>query len=138
MRISKRTQYGLRAMVYLANPSLQNKPCSLKKISKDENIPFNFLEKIFLKLKKYRLINAKKGVQGGYLLSRPPQKIKVSEIIKVLEGTIAPVFCIAKEKEKKIFCPRKKICKTKQVWKKIQDALDSTLKSITLADLIKK
>jgi Rrf2 family protein len=138
MKISKKTQYGLRAMVYLASPDFQNTPCSLKKISNDEKIPFNFLEKIFLKLKKHKLIKAQKGARGGYFLARPPQKIKVSEIIKVLEGTIAPVLCIAKEKETRYFCPRKKICKTKHVWKKIQEALDSTLESITLADLIKK
>lgn len=125
-------------MVYLANPNLRNKACPLKKISKDEGIPFNFLEKIFSKLKKADLIEAEKGVQGGYFLARPPKKIKVGEIIKTLEGTIAPVLCIAREKEKRYFCPRKKKCKTKDVWREIRDTLNSTLNSITLADLSKK
>lgn len=138
MRISKKTQYGLRAMVYLASPRFRKKVCPLRKISKDEGIPFDFLEKIFLKLEKAGLVKAKKGIQGGYYLARRPQKIKVGEIISTLEGTMAPVFCIAKEREKRFSCPRKRKCKTINVWKKIQNTLNSILNSITLADLTKK
>jgi len=136
MKISKKTQYGLRAVVYLAHPRFKNKVCPLKKISKNEEIPFDFLEKIFLKLEKANLLRAKKGAQGGYFLGREPEKIKVGEIIRVLEGTMAPVFCIAKEREKRFSCSRRKICLTKNVWKKIQDTLNLTLNSITLADLV--
>lgn len=124
-------------MVYLSNPRLESKPCSLKTISKNQGIPFDFLEKIFTKLKKAGLVRAKRGVQGGYFLARPAKKITAGEIIKTLEGTIAPVLCIAKEKEKKFFCPRKKKCKTINVWKKIQDSINATLDSITLANLAK-
>jgi len=135
MKFSKKTQYGLRAMVYLAAPRLKNKICPLKKISKEESIPFNFLEKIFSKLEKANLVKAKKGVQGGYFLAKSPQKIKISQIIKILEGEMAPVFCLVKEK--KFLCPREKKCLAKNLWRKIQEALNSTLNSITLADLIK-
>lgn len=136
MRVSKKSQYGLRAMVYLANPRLKNKVCPLKKISKDEEIPFDFLEKIFSKLEKTGLVKAKKGIQGGYSLKRSPEKISVGEIISTLESTMSPVKCLAKEK--RYNCPRKKICKTLNVWRKIQEVLNSTLNSITLADLVKK
>ena len=136
MKISKKSQYGLRAMVYLAHPCFKNKVCTVKKISKDEGIPFDFLEKIFSKLIKANLVGAKKGAQGGYFLEKNPKKIKVGQIIKVLEGETAPVLCLAKEK--KIFCPRRRKCLTKILWQKLQEALDSTLNSVTLADLIKK
>ena len=122
-------------MVYLADPCLKDEICPLKKISKDEEIPFAFLEKIFSKLEKAGLIKAKKGVRGGYFLARRPKKIKVGEIIRILEGTMAPVLCIAKEREKRFFCPRRKICLTKNVWQKIQETLNFALNSITLADL---
>jgi len=138
MKISKKSQYGLRAMVYLADPHLKDEVCSLKKISEEEEIPFDFLEKIFSKLEKASLIKAKKGVRGGYFLSRNPKKIKVGEIVRILEGTMAPVFCIAKEKEKRFFCPRRRICLTKNVWQKLQETLNSTLNSISLADLAKR
>lgn len=122
-------------MVYLAHSRFKNKTCPLKKISQDEGIPFDFLEKIFSKLEKANLVKAKKGVQGGYFLAKNPQKIKISQIIKILEGEMAPVFCLIKGK--KFLCPREKKCLTKNLWRKIQEALNSTLNSITLADLIK-
>jgi len=133
MKISAKTQYGLRAMVYLAKT---RKISSLKEISENEKIPFDFLEKIISKLEKAKLVKSKRGAQGGYALSRPSSKITTGEIIKILEGTIAPVLCIAEEKSKKFDCPHEKKCLTKNVWKKVQDALNETLNSIILADLI--
>ncbi|MGC9031345.1 MAG: RrF2 family transcriptional regulator [Minisyncoccia bacterium] len=138
MRFSKKTQYGLRAMIYLARCYFKNKTCSLREISEDENIPFDFLEKIILRLKKANLIGARKGSRGGYFLIKNPEKIKISEIIKILEGTISPVLCVANEKEIAIFCPQKNKCLAKNLWKKIEMVLNSTLNSITLADLFNK
>ena len=139
MKISKKTQYGLRAMVYLAMRfNEKSKIRSLKEISEKEDISFDYLEKIISRLEKKGLLGSKRGVRGGYFLTRSPEKIKVGEIIKVLEGTMAPVKCIAKEKSKRYDCPRKRICKTLNVWKKTQDVLNSTFNSITLADLINK
>ena len=125
-------------MVCLASLFDKGKVCPLSKIAKEEGLSFDYLEKIISKLEKAGLVKAKRGAQGGYFLKRSPQKIKVGEIIKVLEGTIAPVKCVAKEKKERFCCPRKKTCRTIDVWQKVQDVLDSTLNSITLADLIKK
>lgn len=137
MRISTKSQYGLRAMVYLASVSgKEDKVYPLKKIARAEDISFDYLEKIISKLEKAGLVKAKRGVRGGYYLGRPPRKISVGEIIKNLEKTMAPVRCVAKEKKERYNCPRKKICRTFNVWQKIQDTLNSTLNSITLADLI--
>jgi Rrf2 family protein len=131
MRVSKKSRYGLRAMVYLANHCLKDKVCSLKKISKDEGLPFNFLEKIFSKLKKAGLINTKKGVRGGYFLAKKPSRIKVGQIIKALEGETLLVKCL------KHFCPRESKCSTKDFWKKLNKAISFTLDSMTLDELIK-
>jgi len=137
MKISKKSQYGLRAMTYLTDVFEKDRICSLREISKKEDISFDYLEKIISKLEKNKLVKSKRGIKGGYCLARSPKKIKVGEIIKILEKTMAPVSCIAVSKEKKYKCPRKKVCKTISVWQKVQDALNSTLNSITLADLIK-
>jgi Rrf2 family cysteine metabolism transcriptional repressor len=134
MRFSTKSQYGLRAMVYLAK--CKNKICPLKEISQEEEVSFDYLEKIISKLEKAGLIKAKKGVQGGYSLAKIPKRIKLGEIIRVLEGEIAPVNCIAKEK--RFICPRNKKCLTKSFWKKIQDSLNKILNSLTLEDLIYK
>jgi len=129
MKVSKKSQYGLRAMVYLAKCSSKNKVCPIKEISEKERIPFDFLEKIVSDLEKAGLVKAKKGVQGGYFLVKKPEKITAGEVVRVLESTV-PVSCIG--------CQMARICSTKKVWEKVKDSLDSTLDSVTLADLIKK
>ena len=132
MRISKKTQYGLRAMVYLAQCRFKNKVCPLKKISQDESIPFDFLEQIISKLGKANLVKAKKGIQGGYFLAKKPSKIKIGKIISVLESEMPLVKCL------KYFCPMEKKCLAKNFWRKLNSAINSALNSITLADLITK
>jgi len=132
MKISTKSQYGLRAMVYLAK--FKGSYCPLRIISKNEDISFDYLEKIISKLEKASLVKAKKGVQGGYFLAKSPSKIKLGEIIRALEGEVSLVKCIAKKE--KYHCPREKKCLTKNFWKKIQDSLNSVLDSLTLADLI--
>jgi len=128
MRVSKKSQYGLRAMVYLAKHSSEKEVCPIREISKKENIPFDFLEKIISELEKAGLVKAKKGVLGGYFLAKKPEKITSGEIVRVLESTV-PVSCTG--------CQMARICSTKNVWDKVQDSLDSTLDSMTLKDLIK-
>jgi len=124
-------------MAFLADVFKKDKVFSLREISQKENISFDYLEKIISKLEKNKLVKSKRGIKGGYCLARHPRKIKVGEIIKILEETMAPVQCLIIEKESKYKCPRKKVCKTISVWQKVQDSLNSTLDSITLADLIK-
>jgi len=135
MKFSTKSQYGLRAMVFLARA--KGKIFSLRTISEAEGIPFDYLEKIISRLEKAGFLKAKRGVNGGYFLAFKPEKIRVGEIIKTLEGSMAPVKCLIENKEKRYSCPKEKSCQTKKVWAKIQDSLNSTLNSITLADLIK-
>jgi Rrf2 family protein len=130
MRISTKSQYGLRAMIYLAKN--KSKICPLKEISKKEGIPFDYLEKIISKLEKIGLVKAKKGVQGGYFLAKKPSEIKIGKIIKALEREIFLVRCIEN------FCPKEKSCLAKNFWRRIQKVLVSALNSIALSDLIKK
>ncbi|MBD3208637.1 MAG: Rrf2 family transcriptional regulator [Candidatus Nealsonbacteria bacterium] len=137
MKISRRTQYGLRAMIHLAECFKEGeKICPLKEISDDRHIPFDYSEKILSRLQEKGLVEAKRGAQGGYFLARSPEKITVGEIISSLENTTTIVKCLSPEKSEEEECPRKGECKTVNVWRNIQKALNSTLNSITLADLI--
>lgn len=124
MKISKKTQYGLRAMVCLAK---NKKITSLKNISEKESISFDFLEKIMSELEKGKLVKAKKGIQGGYVLSKKPNKITAKDIVEILEKTTT-VDCS--------MCGISKKCLTQNVWRKIDNSIQKTLKSITLAKLI--
>jgi Rrf2 family protein len=130
MRVSTKSEYGLRAMIYLAKN--KNRICPLKEISKKEGIPFDYLEKIISKLEKKGLVKAKKGAQGGYFLAKKPSKIKIGEIIESLEEKFNLVKCL------RYFCSRSKKCSAKFFWQKLNKAIKSALNSVTLADLIKK
>jgi len=132
MKFSKKTQYGLRAMVHLAKAYKNKKRfCSLKEISEKENISFSYLEKILLRLEKKGLICSKKGATGGYRLNHFPKKITIKDIVYSLEGSTIVIDCIYR-KEK---CPKIKTCKAFNVWSKVQRSLDDTLDSITLFSL---
>jgi len=131
MKVLAKTQYGLRAMIYLAKFRDKNTPLSLKEISKKEGIPFDYLEKIMTKLKRGNLIKSKKGSQGGYFLAKAPEKIKISQIIEALEGRPKLAKCFEN------FCQRSKNCKAKILWSKLQRSINLTLESITLKDLIR-
>jgi Rrf2 family protein len=128
MQISKKSQYGLRAMVFLAKNFKVKKIASLKDVSKAETIPFDFLEKIISKLEKSGLLKSRRGVSGGYILAKSPRKITIEDIVNPLENTTA-VDCS--------LCGKTRKCLTRNVWRKIDVAISKTLKSITLADLIK-
>ncbi len=133
IKFSKKSQYGLVAMIYLAKAfQKEGEYSSLREISKKKNISFNYLEKILLKLEKSDLIKSKKGVKGGYRLEKGPEKIKIGEVVKTLEGSTHVIDCIQEQ------CSRKESCKAVKVWKKVQKALDKALNSITLKSLIKK
>ena len=129
IKISKKSQYGLRAMIYLAKNYKSKQVCSTKTISEKEGIPFDFLEKILSDLEKAKLIKSKKGIGGGYVLAENPKKITAEQIVKILERTITPVNCL--------LCDRSEKCMSKNVWRKIDKTIKKTLKSITLAELIK-
>ncbi len=124
MKISTKTKYGLRAMVYLEKN--RKRHVSIKEISQKEKIPFAYLEKIFSILEKSGLINSKKGPNGGYSLLK--RNITLSEIIAPLEGDL--MKCISKG------CVMQCKCQTYSVGIKIQEAIYKKLKTIKLSDLI--
>ena len=134
MKFSKKTQYGLRAMVYLSRAYKDKKRfCSLKEISEKEDISFSYLEKILLTLEKKKLIQSKKGPTGGYRLNHPLKKITIGDIVRYLEGSSIDDCIFRGEK-----CSKIKTCEAFSVWRNVQKSLDETLNSITLFSLINK
>jgi Rrf2 family protein len=131
LKVSTRSQYGLRAMVFLAKH--KGEISSLKKISQEEGISFDYLEKIVSKLEKSGLLKSRKGSLGGYSLAKPATGIKIGEIIRAVEGNIPLVECSAGSKR----CPMIKKCFARKFWEKLQKSLNSALDSLTLANLIK-
>lgn len=131
IKISKQSQYGLRAMLYLAG---KDSFCSVKEVAKNESISAVFLEKIFAKLKKAGLIKVKRGASGGYTLNKPLDKISLADIVRPLEEKVALAICL--DSKSKACCPREKDCLAKNVWGRVQKAINQSLDSISLAELI--
>ncbi len=133
MKLSAKGEYGVRALVILAL-DYQAGPVSLREIAERENISFQFLEQIFLPLRRAGLIESVRGAKGGYTLARPPDEIKVGDIIRTLEGPIAPVDCVAEGNSEQ--CSRHSSCLSRGIWEKLRDRMSEVLDEITLADVI--
>jgi len=132
MKISTKVQYGLRAMAYLAQNADGGRAVSIREIAYKEKISADYLEKIFAKLLKAKLLAAKKGVRGGYIMARAAKEIKISEIFNAIENPVTKVKCIDGN------CSRQDDCLTKNLWCKMQAAVNNFLESVTLEELINK
>ena len=131
MRLSTRSRYGARAMVELAK-AYGGPPLMLQSIAERQEISKKYLEQIFVPLRAAGLVRAIRGPSGGYLLSRAPSEIRLGEILRVLEGSLALVECV----EEPSLCGKADNCPTREVWGAVARAIDTILRSVTLADLM--
>lgn len=134
--ISTKGEYGVRIMVDLAR-HYGERPRSLTDISQAEMLPLAYLEQLVKLLREAEppLVSSTRGAHGGYRLSREPQAITMGEVVRVLEGPIAPMIC-ATEGEMTQICGFIDSCRTKFLWTKLRDVVAQTLDSMTLADLV--
>src|SRR6266480_7838816 len=134
--ISTKGEYGVRIMVDLAK-HYGERPRSLTDISQAEMLPLAYLEQLVKLLREANppLVSSTRGAHGGYRLNRNPEDISMGEIVRVLEGPIAPMIC-ATEGEMTQICGFLDSCKTRSLWAILRDVVARTLDSITLADLV--
>ena len=133
MKLSTRGQYGTRALLDLALHRGE-KPVPLKDIAQRQNIPLQYLEHLITPLIAGGIVWSTRGARGGVSLARPPEEIKLSEVIGLLEGSIAPVECVNDPK----YCSRSDLCVTRDIWGELKKAMDGVLESITLQDLVER
>ena len=137
--ISKRTQYGLKAMLALARRYREPEPTLIPTLSEQESIPLKFLEGILLSLKGQGLLESKKGKHGGYRLSRPPSTITIGTVIRMLEGPLAPLPCASETAFKPCAeCGDVETCGTRIIMRQVRDAVALVLDHTTLADLLRR
>ena len=134
MKISNKTEYGLRALAYVAKAGGSGRIIGIKEIAANESMPPEFLEKIASTLEKAGFLVSKRGVKGGYTLARPAGKIKLGAVIRALEGKTGMVKCVGGRGGP---CPMRSRCRTKDFWRKFQKSIDRVLDSVTLKDLLK-
>ena len=135
MKLSAKVEYGVRAMAVLAFHCREG-PLPLREIAHREGISFQFLEQIFPNLRRAGLVESVRGVRGGYLLARPPGEINVGDIVRAVEGPIAPVSCLVDPQPGGSCCDRTECCLTRHVWEKLRDRINEVLNDVSLADLI--
>lgn len=128
MNFSTRAEYGLKAMVNLAESFPNQK--ALGDIAREENISVKYLENLISKLKISNLVKSQRGKSGGYVLSKDPKQLKVGLIIEALEGHISLMKCTGKK------CAQESRCASSMVWKKLEEQIRKTLYEIKLGDLI--
>lgn len=113
-------------------------PISLKSVAMRQGISEHYLEQLMGTLRKAGYVQSVRGAQGGYALTKDPAIISVGDIIRIMEGPIAPVDCLLYEVADNEYCERAKACVTRNVWAKVRDSINSVLDSITLADLCRE
>lgn len=132
MKLSTKGRYGVRMMLELALHYGQG-PVLLKDIAQQQEVSEKYLWHLVGPLKTAGLINSLRGAKGGYVLTKSSSQIKLIQIIKALEGSLAPVECVDDPR----VCKRISICVTRDVWKRLKDAIEEILGAITLEDLVK-
>ncbi len=133
MKLSTRTRYGVRAILELAENG-GKEPMQLKAIARRQDISAKYLEQLMAVLKSAGLIRSVRGAKGGYVLARPSNEIRLSEVFHCLEGTVTTTECVEDEK----YCQRAAGCAARLLWVQIHEEIENILDANTLQDLIDK
>ena len=133
MKLSTRGRYGTRALLDLALHQGQGR-ILLKDIAQRQQISLRYLEHLIAPLIAGGMVRSTRGAKGGILLARHPKDIRLSEVIQLLEGSVAPVACINNPR----VCDRSGSCATRDIWGEMKQAIDEVLESTTLQDLVER
>lgn len=134
--LSKKSQYAFKALTYLAE-RYDEGPVLIADISKKKKIPLKFLENILLELKKAGILDSKKGKGGGYFLKKDPAKVKVANVIRLVNGPIAMLPCVSLYFYERCKDCNEKNCSLHDMMVEVRDASLNILENRTLKDLIK-
>lgn len=137
MKLSKRGEYGLRAMVHLASCEPQA-TVQIKEIAASEQIPAKFLEQILLTLRNAGLLRSRMGIGGGYYLAKPAAEITLGQIVRVLDGPLAPIRCVSQMAYEPCACPDEKTCGLRLVMLDVRNAISDILDRTSLADVARR
>ena len=133
MKLSTRAQYATRALLDLAIHQ-REEPVLLKDIAQRQQISLRYLEHLITPLIAAGIVLSTRGPRGGVSLAKPPEEIRLNEVVQLLEGSIAPVECV----DKPGICPRSELCVTRDVWSELKKAMNGILESTTLQDLVER
>jgi Rrf2 family protein len=132
--LSKKTQYAFKALMHLSQVYEQG-PVLIADISKKRKIPLKFLENILLELKKANILDSKKGKGGGYFLAKPPKKILLAEVLRLIDGPIALLPCVSLNFYQRCTDCDEKHCGLHRIMCEVRDANLAILENKTVADI---
>lgn len=136
--ISKKTKYGLQALLALTR-SYGAGPILIADLAEKERIPRKFLEAILLQLKNVGILQSRKGKGGGYSLGKAPEEISVGQIVRILDGSLAPVECVSETAYRRCTeCHDEATCGVRLVMKDVRDAITNVLDHTSLLDMQKR
>jgi Rrf2 family protein len=133
MKLSTKGRYATRALLDLACHREEG-PVPLKDIARRQEISLHYLEHIITPLVAAGLVRSLRGPLGGIQLARPPHEIRLSEIIRIVEGSIVPVDCVDNPE----LCSRSRLCVTRKIWAEIERVVNVVLESTTLQNLVER
>lgn len=133
MKLSTRGRYTTRALLDLALHQEEG-PVLLKDIAQRQQISLQYLEHLITPLIGAGIVVSTRGPRGGVSLAKPPEEIRLSEVIKLLEGSLAPVECVNNPG----ICTRSELCVTRDIWSELKKAMNGVLESTTLQDLVER
>src|SRR5512142_604919 len=138
MKLSKRGEYGIKALIELACGDSEPNILQIREIAEREKIPLKFLEQILLTLKNAGILHSRLGMSGGYYLARPADEITLGQIVRTLDGTLAPIRCVSKIAYERCVCPDEETCGLRLVMLDVRNAIANILDHTTLAGVARR
>ena len=135
MRVSTKGDYATRALQDLALQYDQG-PVRIEGIARRQGLPLRYLEQVLLMLKRAGFLRSKRGVNGGYSLAKPPREITIGEVLRALDGPVAPIFCVTAGKREA--CPMEGMCALQDLWGEVRDAVSKIVDTTTLEDISRR
>src|SRR5213595_3075922 len=137
MKISKRGEYALRSLIDLGIASELGWPMlQVSELASKEKLPIKFLEQIFSQLKRAGYVESRRGKYGGYSLARPMRQIKFGEVIRLIDGPLAPIRCVSHTSYVRCSCPDEAHCGLRMLMLDVRNAISTVLDRFTLADIV--
>ena len=134
MKLSVRGEYALRALIVLGLSDGRD-VVRIQTISEQQNIPKRFLEQILNDLRTAGILESRRGLAGGYKLRLRPEQITLAQVIRLIEGPLAPVSCVSEKFYERCSCPSEEKCGIRSIMKEVRDAIVKILEGVTLAEL---
>lgn len=137
MRLTKRGEYALRAIIDLGLAQEAGRPMiQIAELAKHERIPIKFLEAILVDLKAAGYLDSKRGQQGGYWLKMPMEKIKIGDMVRRIDGPLAPIPCVSQNFYERCSCPDEQHCGLRMLMFDVRNAIADILDRYTLAQVV--